>query len=706
MNTFDENLEINIEKPLFPNKRFHSGLRQYNKFMVDNNLIYQKNIDLKTSQITSLFNKSNEEGNMKMHNKYYNNKLIFFTTKVLKHRKTQLYLPFSLLTHIKDDLFFISTWFCLYIINLNTGSIQGSFIRRNLNEYGTKLLKGEIYKNKFIIFTNEYCMFIHPIEQLSQMVIIKLNDDLNLHSMNNREWLITKTMAIITLDENYNSIINEFDYAEKLIFCSESEVLSKENYQQEGKYCVFNLIRRTYKILRRKYYYIYKNENDKGGYILKSSPVFKQLPFTISNKDLYHIESSKNVFAILKEKKVYICNNAKIAYSFSFPSDTIHSIKEDNNKYYIHSKRCLFIYDAKTKELKRIINEQIQDDILKNKGRYYYIVISQEWIKLIDLYSNEVYKYIKWDRSKPIKRVISTKGHLLIIFSNYSSEIAIFDINTDKIISHYDIPEVKINSYHSYRRDYEDEKGFVFKMLTESIILLQRGYRDNYNLLQGDSLLIDIDQDKLILLNNLLMYITMLSNNRVLISNKFWVSEHSNEAYTAIYKYPFNSIQEEALFHCIYSSSPCYLAYELKNHNILIYNLWRWMFLYNPQTKETISLKPYIEVVDSDMRIYKVINAYEYKNNIVLFRDCEAHHYKEDEIVKGHVYALDLNEYKVLYTINPYDDWRYCLIFEPLKRMNVALSFDFSFLEIWNLELVYNILCLKQEESKSWMIVN
>ena len=59
MNTFDENLEINIEKPLFPNKRFHSGLRQYNKFMVDNNLIYQKNIDLKTSQITSLFNKSN-----------------------------------------------------------------------------------------------------------------------------------------------------------------------------------------------------------------------------------------------------------------------------------------------------------------------------------------------------------------------------------------------------------------------------------------------------------------------------------------------------------------------------------------------------------------------------------------------------------------------------------------------------------------------
>ena len=35
------------------------------------------------------------------------------------------------------------------------------------------------------------------------------------------------------------------------------------------------------------------------------------------------------------------------------------------------------------------------------------------------------------------------------------------------------------------------------------------------------------------------------------------------------------------------------------------------------------------------------------------FRDCEAHHYKEDEIVKGHVYALDLNEYKVLYTINP-----------------------------------------------------
>ena len=55
---------------------------------------------------------------------------------------------------------------------------------------------------------------------------------------------------------------------------------------------------------------------------------------------------------------------------------------------------------------------------------------------------------------------------------------------------------------------------------------------------------------------------------------------------------------------------------------------------------------------------------------------------------EGHIYALDLNSNKFLYTINPYGDYRYCFIFEPLKRMNVALSFDLAYLEIWNLESV------------------
>ena len=55
---------------------------------------------------------------------------------------------------------------------------------------------------------------------------------------------------------------------------------------------------------------------------------------------------------------------------------------------------------------------------------------------------------------------------------------------------------------------------------------------------------------------------------------------------------------------------------------------------------------------------------------------------------KGHIYALDLNSNKFLYTINPYGDYRYSFIFEPLKRLNVALSFDLAYLEIWNLESV------------------
>ena len=136
MNTFDENLEINIEKPLFPNKRFHSGLRQYNKFMVDNNLIYQKNIDLKTSQITSLFNKSNEEGNMKMHNKFSKLKLVDLNIEF--DNVTRLVVCNSLFIIVTSTFIVISESGCISIITKGTitkgTSKLNTFILSNFTE--------------------------------------------------------------------------------------------------------------------------------------------------------------------------------------------------------------------------------------------------------------------------------------------------------------------------------------------------------------------------------------------------------------------------------------------------------------------------------------------------------------------------------------------------------------------------------------------
>ena len=88
------------------------------------------------------------------------------------------------------------------------------------------------------------------------------------------------------------------------------------------------------------------------------------------------------------------------------------------------------------------------------------------------------------------------------------------------------------------------------------------------------------------------------------------------------------------------------------------------------------------------LSFYQIKSAFEYKDNIILINDEKINPDQIKEYYKGHIYALDLNEYRVLYTINPYNDNRRCYIFKPLKRMNVALSFDLAFLEIWNLNTV------------------
>ena len=309
-------------------------------------------------------------------------------------------------------------------------------------------------------------------------------------------------------------------------------------------------------MLSRKDYYIYKNSDERGGYILKNSPVFKLLSFKVTKEYLYNIESDRNIFGVLKDRVLYICDQQYILYSFDYPSDCIHSIKEINNKFYIHSKRALFIYDSITKQLKCLWNEQIQYDILRYKGRYYYIVISPIWIKIIDLYTNEVFKYIEWNITQPIKRVISAKGHLLVILSFIGNRITIWDINTESCINSFYIPSFpKLNRLTFF----EEESPFQFKMLTNSIVYLEVNYYDNIYFPISNSLIIDLDDNKLTLLNAKMNILTILSNQLAFVSCDHYIS---------IYKYPFTSILEEEFIGIDYS---CTFAQELLNKNILLY---------------------------------------------------------------------------------------------------------------------------------------
>ena len=74
----------------------------------------------------------------------------------------------------------------------------------------------------------------------------------------------------------------------------------------------------------------------------------------------------------------------------------------------------MIIFDFESHASKVLYNEKIQYTLFKYHGKYYYIVISPIWIKIIDLYTNGIFKYIDYKSYGPIKRVIPTKEKLLL----------------------------------------------------------------------------------------------------------------------------------------------------------------------------------------------------------------------------------------------------------------------------------------------------
>ena len=119
------------------------------------------------------------------------------------------------------------------------------------------------------------------------------------------------------------------------------------------------------------------------------------------------------------------------------------------------------------------------------------------------------------------------------------------------------------------------------KMLSKSIVYFKWGYLTREKLLIGTSLIIDLNKEKMIELNSTLIYITILPNDYCLFSNLDYLS---------IYKYPFDSIQEEIVLKVDYIFVPCVFAIELSNKNILISRYRMGLSLYDKQ-KNRIRLR-------------------------------------------------------------------------------------------------------------------
>ena len=218
-------------------------------------------------------------------------------------------------------------------------------------------------------------------------------------------------------------------------------------------------------------------------------------------------------------------------------------------------------------------------------------------------------------------------------------------------------------------------------MLTDNIVVLRLSYSRNITQ-YSQSFILDISSpnNKVIELNQKTTVIKWLSTNRLLLAISNVVK---------IYKFPFESLEAEIVLDCFPTSfmKNIFDVFELKDGRLLVTNI-NSLCLVDIKEKANIDLMSHLHLwslVQDKITGSLITSIYEYKNGCVLIRDIGYH---ENISYLSHIYALDLNVNKFLYTINPYGDYRYCFIFEPLKRMNVALSFDLAYLEIWNLESV------------------
>ena len=613
-------------------------------------------------------------------NNHSNNNILFsivYRTKIINNTKLTLYPPITTLQHLYNDTFYFQSWHCFYVIDTNKRKIiNASIILRNvdlLNEHSNYKNKGIILRNNIVVFQYGKKLLIFNLTDTRQITLLTfLKKYRKYYSFNKGKCLISNRMEIMKINDKCNPHIY-YEYSNEDFFCNhKGEIITHGDYMKLDRLFIHDLEKRTVKLITEKEYFIRKKRN-KGFYISKNLLVFKKFKCCIKRHQLREINSTRGIFCIQFKKRLYICDNNSILYTIPFDFELIHSIKERNDKLYIHSKRKLLIFDEKTKDLNIHYSETIQYEIFKYKGYFTYIVITPISIRLVDINTNTIIKKIDMSKYQPIKRVISFKEKFLIVLNVKKGLIVILEIEKEVEVKQYNLPflfEVK-----NQREVYDFESPTLFYMITDSVLILRRALYRNDNRYTNQSFLLDLSSfnNKIVELNESVKAIKFLSYNTVALSINNQIQ---------IFDFPF-TFPSKAEF--VFQANYIFDIFQLKDGRLIITSFSRGLSLVDYTTHKTVDLEILVSHIDKRISSFRVTSVYEYQDNVVLIRDIGSQTPIREE---GHIYALDLNANRFLYTINQYGDNRYCFIFEPLKRMNVALSFDLAYLEIWNLESV------------------
>ena len=640
---------------------------------------------------SSLLKKKKESVTLpKKNNNHYNFKNIYliykveYRTNVIKNNKITFYPPITTIQHINNDIYYFQTWHCFYIIDIKKEEIiNASIILRKVDEVMISPYyfehKGILIKKDIVVFQYGKSLLLYKISDISKSTLLKFTQHpRHYYSFNDNTCLLNNCLEIMKIDNHCNPHIyycNLDASCIRVYVNAKQEIILSQN-DNNDEFEVHNKKQKTvHKITKENYYIKINDELSKLFYISKTLPVFQKFSCKIKIHQLIEIASSREIIGIKFKRTLYICNSTSIIYKIPFEYESIKCITEINNQLYIYSKRLLVIFDENSYKFTTHYSETIQYEIFKYKGNYTYIIISPISITIKTI-SNEIIKTIDFTKHQPIKRAISFKNAYLLILS-LTKGIILWSIEQEKVIKiyeMYDLPDV-----HPQRELFDYESPTTFSMITDSILLLRRIHFDNVPENKAQNYLLDLSSfnNSIIPLNEKATVVKFLSPNKVILS-----IDDEMKLFTFPFQYPSKAVLihklEDKRWNIFFDVFPL-------RDGRLILSLRFGIYLLNYLEHKEVELYQLIKHIDNRIAVFRIISVYEYKDNVVLIRDIGGQTALRKE---GHVYALDLNNFKFLYSLNPKGCHRYCFIFEPLKRMNVALSFDLAYLEIWNLDTV------------------
>ena len=626
--------------------------------------------------------KNNNHDNFK--NIYLINK-VEYRTNVIKNNKITFYPPITTIQHINNDIYYFQTWHCFYIIDIKKEEIiNASIILRKIDEVMISPYffehKGILIKKDIIVFQYGKSLLLFKISDISKITLLTFTKHPRAYcSFNDDTCILSNYLDIMKID-NYcnphilycNRNVNSFS-----VFVSAKNEIILCQTDNNDEFEVHNIKQKTVHYITRENYYITINDKlSKLFYISKTLPIFQKFSCKIKNHQLIEITSSREIIGIKFKRTLYICNSNSIIYKIPFECESINCITEINNQLFIYSKRRLVIFDESSFKLTTHYSETIQYDIFKYKGNYTYMIISPISITLKTI-SNEIIKTIDFTEHQPIKRAISYKNTYLLILS-LTKGIILWSIEQEKVIKIYeifDLPDV-----HAKRELFDYESPTTFSMISDSILLLRRIYYNNVPENSAQNYLLDLSSfnNSIIKLNKKAIVVKFISPNKLILS----INDEMK-----LFTFPFQYPSKAVLLYKLPSkwSEHLFDVFQLRDGTLILSSTYGIIHL-NYLEHKKVELYQLIKHIDYRIGVFRIVSVYEYKDNVVLIRDVGGQTALRKE---GHVYALDLNNYKFLYSLNPKGcGHRYCFIFEPLKRMNVALSFDLAYLEIWNLDIV------------------